>query len=42
MMVAIGLGVTIQQVTSVAKDGKLQARALVANYPLVPLAALGL
>lgn len=42
MMVAIGLSVAIQQVTSVAKDGKLLALAVVANYLVVPLAALGL
>lgn len=42
MMIAIGLGVTIQQVKSVAKDGKLLTRALIANYLLVPLAALAL
>jgi len=42
MMVTIGLGVTIPQVTSVGKDGKLVARAEIANYLLVPLAALGL
>ncbi len=42
MMVAIGLGVTIPQVTAVAEDRKLLLRALVANYVAVPLAVLGL
>jgi BASS family bile acid:Na+ symporter len=42
MMAAIGLGVTLSQVASVAKDVGLVVRAAVANYLLVPLAALAL
>jgi bile acid:Na+ symporter, BASS family len=40
MMIAIGLGVTIQQVKSVAKDRKLLIRAIIANYLMVPMAAV--
>lgn len=42
MMVMIGLGVTVSQITSVAKDGKLIVRAMLGNYVLVPAAAVGL
>jgi BASS family bile acid:Na+ symporter len=42
MMVAIGLGVTWAQVTGIARDAALIARAAIANYVVVPLAALSL
>lgn len=42
MMATIGLGVTLSQVTSVAKDVRLVTRAAIANYLLVPAAALAL
>jgi BASS family bile acid:Na+ symporter len=42
MMVAIGLGVTFAEVVGVMRDGKLVARALLANYVGVPAAAVGL
>jgi len=40
MMVSIGLGVTLSDVRLVGKDWQLIARALVANYALVPAAAV--
>lgn len=42
MMATIGLGVTLSQVTSVAKNAALLTRGAIANYVLVPLAALTL
>lgn len=42
MMATIGLGVTLPQVAGVAKDASLLIRAAIANYILVPLAALAL
>lgn len=42
MMVTIGLGVKIADVAGVARDRRTVARALVANYLLVPAAAVGL
>jgi BASS family bile acid:Na+ symporter len=42
MMVTIGLGVTVAEVVGVAKDWGLLARAALANYVLVPAAAVGL
>jgi BASS family bile acid:Na+ symporter len=42
MMVAIGLGVTFAEVTGVARDWRLLARAAAANYLGAPAAALGL
>ena len=40
MMVSVGLGVTLSDVRLVGKDWQLIARALVANYALVPAAAV--
>jgi BASS family bile acid:Na+ symporter len=42
MMVTIGLGVTFAQVAGVARNGRLIAKATVANYVLVPAAAVAL
>lgn len=42
MMVALGLGVTFAELRDVAKRWRLVARAMVANYVCVPLAAIGL
>jgi bile acid:Na+ symporter, BASS family len=42
MMVAIGLGVTFAQVVGVARNGRLIAKAIIANYVLVPVAAVAL
>ena len=42
MMVTIGLGVKVADVAGVAGDRRTVARALVANYLLVPAAAVGL
>ena len=42
MMVTIGLGVTVSDVLRVSKSWGLVARALLANYILVPGAAVGL
>ena len=42
MMVAIGLGVTIADLVRVARDGRLVARAALANYVCVPAVTLGL
>ncbi len=42
MMVMIGLGVSVSQITSVAKNVRLVIRALIGSYVLVPLAAVGL
>ncbi|HTZ46565.1 MAG TPA: hypothetical protein VMH20_03190 [Verrucomicrobiae bacterium] len=42
MMATIGLGVTLSEVTSVAKDVRLVTRAGIANYLVVPGAALAL
>src|SRR4051794_34452375 len=42
MMAAIGLGVTTAQLTAVARDWRLLARAAVANYVCFPAAAIGL
>jgi BASS family bile acid:Na+ symporter len=42
MMVAIGASVTVAQVIHVAVDWRLVARAGLANYVLVPAAAIGL
>jgi BASS family bile acid:Na+ symporter len=40
MMIGIGLGVTLSDVLLVGKDWQLIARALLANYALVPAAAV--
>jgi BASS family bile acid:Na+ symporter len=42
MMVTIGLGVTFSDVSRVSRDYRRVARAVLANYILVPAAALGL
>ena len=42
MMIALGLGVTVRDVVSVARDRRLLLRAAAANYVLVPLATVGL
>ena len=42
MMVTIGLEVKVADITGVARDRRTVARALVANYLLVPAAAVGL
>jgi bile acid:Na+ symporter, BASS family len=42
MMVATGLGVTFADVAGVAKNGRLVARAALANYVCVPAATVGL
>jgi BASS family bile acid:Na+ symporter len=42
LMVTIGLGVTFADVAGVARNGRLVARAAVANYVCVPAAAVGL
>jgi len=42
LMVAVGLGTSLSDVTAVAKDWRLLGRAIVANYVCVPAAALGL
>ena len=42
MMAAIGLGVTLAELAGVARDGRLVARAILANYVCVPAAAVGL
>lgn len=42
LMVAIGLGVTFADVLGVARNGRLVARAALANYVCVPAAAIGL
>jgi bile acid:Na+ symporter, BASS family len=40
MMAAVGLGVAIRDVVAVARDGRLLARAVVANYVCVPAATV--
>jgi BASS family bile acid:Na+ symporter len=42
MMLTIGLGVTLGDLTTVARDWRLVLRAMVASYVLVPAAAIGL
>ena len=42
LMLTIGLGATLAEVSSVAKDWRGVLRAFVANYVLVPAAAVGL
>jgi BASS family bile acid:Na+ symporter len=42
MMVAVGLGVPLAELTRVARDWRLVARALLANYVVVPAVAVGL
>jgi bile acid:Na+ symporter, BASS family len=42
MMVAIGLGVTFAELAGVARNGRLVARAGLANYVFVPAVAVGL
>jgi BASS family bile acid:Na+ symporter len=42
MMVAVGLGVPLAELTRAARDWRLLARALLANYVGVPAAAVGL
>ena len=42
MMVAIGLGVPFAELTGVARDWRLVARASLANYVCVPAVAVGL
>jgi len=42
MMVAVGLGVTFADLVNVAKNARLAARALLANYVCVPAATVGL
>jgi BASS family bile acid:Na+ symporter len=42
MMVAVGLGVALTELTGVARDWRLVARAAVANYVCVPAATVGL
>jgi predicted permease len=42
MMVAVGLGLSIGDLLKVARDWKLALRAGIANYLLVPAAAVGL
>jgi BASS family bile acid:Na+ symporter len=42
LMVSIGLGVTFADVIGVARNGRLVATAVLANYVLVPAAAVGL
>lgn len=42
MMISIGLGVRVSEVLSVAEGPRLAGRALLANYILVPAAAVGL
>jgi BASS family bile acid:Na+ symporter len=42
MMVAIGLGVTFAEMAGVAKNGRLVARAALANYVCFPAVAVGL
>jgi BASS family bile acid:Na+ symporter len=42
MMAAIGLGVALADLVAVARNGRLLARAVLANYVLVPAATVGL
>jgi BASS family bile acid:Na+ symporter len=42
MMLAIGLGVTVAELTTVVRDGKLIARAALANYVCFPAITVGL
>ncbi len=42
MMIAIGLGVTLADILSVVRNRRLLARAALANYVCVPIAAVGL
>src|SRR5262249_37740366 len=42
MMIATGLGVTIGDLVSVARDWRLIGRAILANYVAVPAATVGL
>src|SRR4051794_20683926 len=42
MMLTIGLGTSVVDLMTVAKDWRLTLRALIANYILVPAAAVGL
>ena len=42
MMLTIGLGATIAELLAVARNGRLLFRAMVANYVVVPAAAIGL
>src|SRR5262245_10602229 len=42
MMVAVGLGVTFTDLLGVVRDGRLVARAALANYVCVPAATVGL
>lgn len=42
MMAAIGLGVTLAELLAVARDWRLLARAILANYVCVPAIAVGL
>jgi bile acid:Na+ symporter, BASS family len=42
MMVAIGLGVTLADLAAVLENGRLLARALLANYVCVPALTVGL
>src|SRR5215475_6172448 len=42
MMVTIGLGVTVAEITGVARDWRTVARAGLANYVIVPAAAVAL
>jgi BASS family bile acid:Na+ symporter len=42
MMVAVGLGVTFAELAAVARNGRLVARAALANYVCVPAATVGL
>ena len=41
-MVTIGLGVTFAQVEGVARNGRLVAKATIANYILVPAVTVAL
>lgn len=42
LMVAIGLSVTVAEIVSVARNWRMVCRAVLANYILVPAAAMGL
>src|SRR5262245_23042093 len=42
MMVTVGLGVPLVDLVGVVRNGRLVARALLANYVLVPAATVGL
>lgn len=42
MMITIGLGVSVAEIGHVARDGRLLIRAAIANYVIVPAAAVGL